>query len=137
VGEYPFAARSAGVDPAKMRLIALLLCGVFCALGGAALALGSLVAFKENMTEGRGYIAFTAVIFGGGGPIGAALASLFFGFAEAIGIQSQLFAKDLPIPSQVILMLPYVLTVVAVFISGLASGGRNRQPGAFGELRDG
>ncbi|MEI2690980.1 MAG: ABC transporter permease [Anaerolineae bacterium] len=137
VGEYPFAARSAGVDVARMRLIALLLCGVFCALGGAALALGSLVAFKENMTEGRGYIAFTAVIFGGGGPIGAALASLFFGFAEALGIQSQLFAKDLPIPSQMILMLPYILTVVAVFISGLASGGRNRQPGAFGELRDG
>ena len=55
--------------------ISLLLCGVFCALGGAALALGSIVAFKENMTEGRGYIAFTAVIFGGGGPVGAALAS--------------------------------------------------------------
>ena len=134
VGEYPFAARSAGVDPAKMRLIALLLCCVFCALGGAALALGSLVAFKENMTEGRGYIAFTAVIFGGGNPIGAALASLFFGFADAIGIQSQLFAKDLPIPSQVVLMLPYGLTVIAVWISGIASGGRSRQPGAVGDL---
>lgn len=137
VGEHPFAARSAGVDPGRMRLVALLLCGVFCALGGAALALGSIVAFRENMTEGRGYIAFTAVIFGGGGPIGAALASLFFGLAEAVGIQTQLFAKDLPIPSQFVLMLPYVLTVIAVFVSGLAAGGRSRDPGAFGELRDG
>lgn len=137
VGEHPFAARSAGVDPGRMRLAALLLCGVFCALGGAVLALGSIVAFRENMTEGRGYIAFTAVIFGGGGPIGAALASLFFGLAEAVGIQTQLFAKDLPIPSQFVLMLPYVLTVIAVFVSGLAAGGRSRDPGAFGELRDG
>lgn len=56
---------------------------------------------------------------------------------HAVGIQSQLFAKDLPIPSQVVLMLPYVLTVIAVWISGIASGGRSRQPGAFGELRDG
>ncbi|MFO1539955.1 MAG: ABC transporter permease [Chloroflexota bacterium] len=137
VGEHPFAARSAGVDPGRMRLAALLLCGVFCALGGAALALGSIVAFRENMTEGRGYIAFTAVIFGGGGPIGAALASLFFGLADAVGIQTQLFAKDLPIPSQFVLMLPYVLTVIAVLVSGLAAGGRSRDPGAFGELRDG
>ncbi len=137
VGEHPFAARSAGVDPARMRLVALLACGVLCALGGAALSLGSIVAFRENMTEGRGYIAFTAVIFGGGGPIGAAVASLFFGFAEAVGIQTQLVARDLPVPSQFILMLPYILTIVAVFISGLAAGGRSRLPGAFGELRDG
>lgn len=136
VGEFPFAARSAGISPSRMRLVALLAAGVLCAIGGADLALGSLGAFKENMTEGRGFIAFTAVIFGGGGPLGTVLASLFFGAADAIGIQSQLAARDLPVPREFVLMLPYALTVVAVWVSGILAGGRHRQPGAYGELRE-
>ncbi len=68
-GEHPFAARSVGVNPSRIRLIALCLGGVLCALGGAELALGSLTIFAYGMTAGRGFMGFSAVIFGAGHPI--------------------------------------------------------------------
>ncbi|MEX1171704.1 MAG: ABC transporter permease [Chloroflexota bacterium] len=137
VGEYPFAARSAGTSPAAMRLVALLVTGALCGLAGADLALGSLNAFLENMTSGRGYIAFTAVIFGAGDPIGAVLASLFFGLADAAGIQTQLVTQGLPVPREFILMLPYLLTVLAVWASSATRGRGSQMSGAFSELREG
>ena len=135
VGEYPFAARSVGVDPARMRLIALVVGGMLCALGGAELSLGSLASFSEAMTQGRGYIAFTAVLFGAGDPVGAALAGLFFGFTEALGIQSQLAATS-AIPREFVLMLPYVVTVIAVLISGILRRRQLDAAAGFVELRD-
>src|SRR6202012_2398672 len=65
-GEHPFAARSVGVSPSRMRLIALLAGGVLCAIGGAELSTGSLQIFAQNMTAGRGFMAFAAVVFGAG-----------------------------------------------------------------------
>jgi simple sugar transport system permease protein len=133
VGEYPFAARSAGASPSRLRLLALLLGGVLCALAGADLALGGLEAFTPGMTAGRGYIAFTAVVFGAAGPIGAALASLFFGAADALGIVAQL--EKWPVPVEIVMMLPYVLTLVAVSIAGrLGRAGASAQAG-YAELR--
>ena len=137
VGEYPFAARSAGTSPARIRLIALFGTGTLCALGGTELALGSLNAFTQDITSGRGFIAFTAVIFGGGDPAGATLASLFFGFAEAAGIQTSLGSGALPLPREFILMLPYLFTILAVWISSVVRGRSGQIPGAFGELREG
>jgi ABC-type uncharacterized transport system permease subunit len=137
VGEFPFAARSAGTSPARMRLVALLATGVLCSLAGTELSLGSLNAFTQDITSGRGFIAFTAVIFGGGNPIGAALASLFFGFAEALGIQTSLASQGLPVPREFILMLPYLFTIFAVWLSSVLRRSSSQVGGAFGELREG
>jgi ABC-type uncharacterized transport system permease subunit len=134
VGEYPFAARSAGVNVGAVRCGALVATGVFCALGGAELSLAAINSFGENMTQGRGYLAMTAVLFGTGHPIGAAVASLFFGMADALGIQSQLSSHHL-LPVQFILMLPYVLTIVAISISS-ALRSRRGAPAVFAELRE-
>lgn len=121
-GEHPLAARSVGVNPSLMRLIALGLGGVLCALGGAELALGSLQLFSVNMTAGRGFMAFAAVIFGAGHPLGAAAASLFFSLVEALGIKAQLAFGEAA-SHNLVLALPYLATVLGVWISGRLRGG--------------
>lgn len=136
VGEYPFAARAAGVSPARVRLQALVLCGVLCGLAGAELSLGQLRAFTENITQGSGFIAFSAAIFGSAMPIGTAISSLFFGLANALGIQTQLETEGLNIPRELILAVPYLLTIAAVWYASARRKGRAGLVG-FGELRDG
>lgn len=133
-GEHPFAARSVGVDPSRMRLIALCLGGVLCALGGAELALGSLTIFAYGMTAGRGFMGFSAVIFGGGHPLASAAAALFFSIVGAIGIRAQLLFGN-RVPNDLLLALPYIATVIGVWISGRLRGGA-RAASSFGELRD-
>jgi simple sugar transport system permease protein len=117
-----------------MRLIALSIGGVLCALGGADLALGSLQIFSINMTAGRGFMAFAAVIFGGGHPFGVAGAALFFTIVENLGITAQLMFGN-TIPSSFVLMLPYLATVLGVWISGRLRGGAQSLLGTT-ELRD-
>jgi ABC-type uncharacterized transport system permease subunit len=121
-GEHPFAARSVGVDPARMRLIALVIGGVLCALGGAELALGRLQIFSVGMTAGRGYMAFAAVSFGAMNPVGSALAAAFFSVAEYLGIKGQLAFGNLA-PPELILSLPYLATVLGVWLSSRLRGG--------------
>jgi ABC-type uncharacterized transport system permease subunit len=121
VGEYPFAARSAGISLPKTRLMALLIGGVLCGLAGCELSMGNLNSFTPDMTNGLGYIAFTAVVFGAASPIGTALASISFGITNAIGIQAQLQRWDVPI--ELVQMLPYVLTLIVVAIAGAAKRG--------------
>jgi simple sugar transport system permease protein len=133
-GEHPFAARSVGVEPSRMRLAALVIGGVLCAVGGAELAAGSLQIFAQNMTAGRGFMAFAAVIFGGAHPVGSAFAALFFSVVGAIGIKAQLsFGAD--VPHDLLLTLPYVATVFGVWLSAKIRGGTNA-PAGFTELRD-
>jgi simple sugar transport system permease protein len=132
-GEHPFAARSVGADPARMRLIALALGGVLCALGGAELALGSLQIFAYNMTAGRGFMGFAAVIFGGGHPLGATAAALFFSVVGALGIRAQLVFGD-RIPHDLLLALPYLATIVGIWLSGYLRGSAATASSA--ELRD-
>lgn len=134
-GEYPFAARSAGVRTDRMRLVALMITGALCALAGAELALGSVSGFSENMTNGRGFIAFSAAIFGLGSPIATACASAFFGFAESLGIQAQVTSVS-AIPVQFILALPYLVTIVAVTITGIVRREDIEVTAAFNELRE-
>jgi len=134
-GEHPFAARSVGVNPSRMRLIALSLGGVLCALGGAELALGSLQIFAYGMTAGRGFMAFSAVIFGAGHPIGSVGAAFFFSIVGALGIRAQLLFGD-RVPHDLLLTLPYVATIVGVWISGRLRGGAKAAATGFGELRD-
>jgi ABC-type uncharacterized transport system permease subunit len=133
-GEHPFAARSVGIDPSRMRLFALCLGGVLCALGGAELALGSLQIFAYNMTAGRGFMAFAAAIFGAGDPLGAAGAALFFAVVGTASIRAQL-VFGAAVPRELLLALPYVATVAGVWISRKLRGGA-KAPGSFGEFRD-
>jgi len=133
-GEHPFAARSAGVHPARMRLLALVLGGVLCALAGAELAAGSLQIFSQNMSAGRGFMAFAAVIFGVSHPIGASVAALFFAVVGALGIRAQIvFGND--IPSDLLLALPYIATVFGLWLSTQLRGGIKANQN-LGELRD-
>lgn len=133
-GEHPFAARSVGINPAVMRLVALMVGGVLCALAGAELAAGSLQIFTQNMTAGRGFMGFAAVIFGAGHPIGASLAALFFAVVGALGIRAQL-AFGNRVPHDLLLALPYIATVVGIWLSTQLRGGTKAANG-FGELRD-
>jgi simple sugar transport system permease protein len=133
-GEHPFAARCVGVSPSKMRLLALVTGGALCALGGADLALGTLHTFSVNMTAGRGFMGFAAVIFGAGDPFGSALAALFFSAVESFGIAVQIrFGEQV---SQVALLaLPYLATVLGLWLSAVA---RRRKGTAIpaSEMRD-
>ncbi len=112
-GSDTFAARSAGVNIALTRLVTLALAGACCALAGAELALANVQSFSENMTQGRGYLAFIAVLLGGLVPFGVAAASLFFGLADGVGVRSQLDLHGV-IPVQFIQMLPYLCTIGAM-----------------------
>lgn len=132
VGEFPFAARSAGHSPSVTRLIALILSGVLIALGGSELALGGLNSFSQGMTAGRGFVAFTAVIFGAALVWGVAAACVFFGISTAVGIAAQLQGWEVPI--QFVLALPYVLTIIAVAIAASASRKRSGASAGFAEL---
>jgi simple sugar transport system permease protein len=89
----------------------VLISGALAALGGAYLSIGQSSLFTRNMTAGRGFIALAALIFGKWDPVGALLACLFFGFAEAVAIRMQ---GTVDIPNQFIQMIPYVLTMVVL-----------------------
>jgi ABC-type uncharacterized transport system permease subunit len=112
VGEFPLAASAAGVAGWKYQFYAVLTSGMLSGLAGAWLVLSSLGMFTENMSAGRGFIALAAIIFGDAEPLRVAAASLIFGMAEALGIRLQ----GLGIPPQVVLMLPYLVTVASLTV---------------------
>jgi general nucleoside transport system permease protein len=114
LGEHPRAADTVGVNVLRGRWVAVLISGAMAGLAGANLTLEQVGSFTENMTNGRGFIALAANIFGRWTPGGAYLASLLFGFADALQLKLQLFSDKINIPSQFFLMLPYVLTVIVL-----------------------
>jgi general nucleoside transport system permease protein len=124
-GEVPEAVDTAGVSVSRMRYYGVALSGLLAACGGVYLSMGILSAFTEGMTNGRGFIALAALIFGRWNPIGAAGAALLFGFALAVTYQ----VPQEVIPLEFIQMLPYVLTIVAL----AAFGGRAIAPAAIGK----
>ena len=126
VGENPKAADTVGVNVFKLRYLGVALSGVLAGLAGAYLSIGQLNIFTENMTNGRGYIALAAVIFGKWSPWGAFGACLLFGFADALQISLQNAGVNLP--SEFLLMLPYLLTLIA--LAGFI--GRSNPPAAVG-----
>lgn len=101
---------TSGVSADGIRIRALILCGILCGLAGAFLSLGYVTLFTENMSAGRGWISLAAVILVSGNPVGIALVSLLFGFADGLG----LFMQQ-TLPSQFTSMVPYVATLVALF----------------------
>ncbi|NLF03429.1 MAG: ABC transporter permease [Actinomycetales bacterium] len=126
VGEHPLAADTVGIKVERTRYRALLIAGAVVGFGGAYYTLVSVSAFNRNMTAGAGFIALAAVIFGKWDPVRAALAALLFGFASAL--EGAMSVVGSPVPSQFMLMLPYVVTLFAV--AGLV--GRSRAPAASG-----
>ncbi len=120
-GEHPLALETIGISVYKTRYLAILFSGLTSGLAGAYLSIENLKTFTEGMTEGRGFIALAANISGGWNPIGSFLASLFFGFANALQLRLQTI-KFITIPSEVFTIFPYVITVIAV--AGLVRGSR-------------
>lgn len=127
VGEHPQAADTVGIPVERVRYRGLMVAGAVAGMGGAFYTVVSINQFGRDMTAGAGFIALAAVIFGGWDPIKAALAGLLFGFAT--NLQSVLSVVGSPVPSQFMLMLPYVVTILAV--AGLV--GKSRAPAASGE----
>lgn len=111
-GEHPEALETTGVSARKMKYLSSIICGVFCGFAGAHLSLGYLTLFTENMSANRGFIALAAIIFGASNPLKTFGAALLFGFFDALGIRLQVVGM----PSQFTQMIPYLVTVIALFI---------------------
>ncbi|MBC6496171.1 ABC transporter permease [Microbacterium sp. 4-7] len=127
VGEHPQAADTVGIKVNATRFWNVLLAGAIAGIGGAYFTLVSVPQFGKDMTAGLGFIALAAVIFGRWDPIRATLAALLFGFAT--NLQNLLSILKTPIPGEFMLMLPYVVTLLAV--AGFA--GQIRGPAASGK----
>jgi general nucleoside transport system permease protein len=125
-GEHPQAAEAVGVNVAVFRYACVIASGMLAAAGGAFLSIGDVPIFTTGMTQGRGFIALAAVIFGNWNPIGTLGASLLFGASQAFQIQAQ--AAGLPISKDLLIALPYILTLVA--ITGLVR--HSRPPAGLG-----
>jgi simple sugar transport system permease protein len=126
VGEHPVAADTVGIRVYAVRYRNVIVSGVLAGIGGAYLTIGSVGSFAKGMSSGEGYIALAAMIFGRYTPFGAIGAALLFGFCTQL--QSILSTMNVPIQSNLLLMTPYVVTIVVV--AGLV--GRVRPPRAEG-----
>jgi len=122
IGEKPMAADAAGIHVERMQTIACLINGLLGGAGGAYLIISQIGKFSDSMTAGNGYIALAAVILGRYCPSGVFFAALLFGIAN--GAQIRLQTLGLNIPTQVLAMLPYVVTLLAL----VATSGRSREP---------
>jgi len=129
LGEHPRAVETVGINVYRGRWVAVLMSGALAGLAGANLTIEQVGSFTENMTNGRGFIALAANIFGRWTPVGSYLASLLFGFADALQIKLQILRGVINVPPQLFLALPYVLTVVV--LAGVM--GRAVGPAAVGE----
>jgi simple sugar transport system permease protein len=126
VGENPAAAVAAGVAPNRVRWFALLFGGAFGGLSGGCLAVAQAGTFAEGMSAGRGFIAIAIVALGRWSPVGVGVAALLFGAASALQFVFQ--SLGWPVPYQLFLALPYVLTLAA--LAGVV--GRHSPPAALG-----
>jgi ABC-type uncharacterized transport system permease subunit len=126
VGEHPVAADTVGIRVIVMRYQNVILAGLIAGVGGAYFTIGSVGSFGIDMTSGEGYIALAAMIFGRYTPFGAICAALLFGFTTQL--QSILSSLNVPIESNLLLLTPYVVTIIVV--AGLI--GRVRGPRAEG-----
>jgi len=129
LGEHPRAADTVGINVIRGRWMAVLFSGLMAGLAGANLSLEQVGGFSDTMTNGRGFIALAANIFGRWIPGGGYLASLLFGFADALQLKLQLFSDKIQIPPQFFLMLPYILTVIVL----AGAVGRAVAPAALGK----
>lgn len=126
VGMNATAARSLGLKATRLQVLAIVMCGVLCGMAGAQLSLGQVTMFTEGMTAGRGFIALVAMMLGQAHPLGILASSFLFGLMDALSIRLQGFS----LPTQFTAMLPYVLTIAAMFFlkdKGASSAGSSQQ----------
>jgi len=127
VGEHPKAADTLGVNVYLMRYVNVIIGGIIAGIGGAYFTIGSVGRFDEQMTSGKGFIGLAATIFGKWNPFGAFTSSLIFGFADSLQVKLQILR--VPIPSEFLLMAPYIVTMV--ILTGVV--GRAIPPAADGQ----
>ena len=127
VGEHPKAADTLGVNVYLTRYINVIIGGIICGLGGAYFTVGSVGRFDEIMTAGKGFIGLAAMIFGKWNPVGAYTSSMIFGFADSLQVKLQILRT--PIPSEFLLMAPYIVTMI--ILTGVV--GRAIPPAADGQ----
>jgi general nucleoside transport system permease protein len=126
VGEHPVAADTVGIRVIATRYRNVIICGLIAGIGGAYFTIGSVGSFGVDMSSGEGYIALAAMIFGRYTPLGAVGAGLLFGFTTQL--QSIMSSINVPIQSDLLLLTPYVVTIIVV--AGLV--GKVRGPRAEG-----
>jgi len=125
VGENPAAADTLGVSVSTVRYFTVTIGGILSGVAGASLSIALLNVFQQNLTNGIGFIAVALVYFGGWRPLGVLFGSLLFSMINSLQIWVQVLG--IPIPSDIAIMLPYILTILVL----VASSGRFRQPSAL------
>lgn len=123
VGQFPEAAKTAGIRVNQVKYQAMLISGLIGGLAGAHLSLGYSTQFIENMTNSRGFMGVAAMYFGGANPGLTAVGCLLFGFSDSVGARLQAYG----IPSQFVLMMPYIVTVAVLSISMIVKMTANRK----------
>lgn len=127
VGEHPAAADTLGVNVSALRYICVTLSGILAGFGGASVTLAIVSNFTPTAISGQGFIALAAVIFGKWKPHGVYGACILFGFAQALTVI--VGGDNFVIPSQILAMLPYVLTLIVLVLFV----GKSHAPKAAGE----
>jgi simple sugar transport system permease protein len=125
VGENPDAADSLGVNVARIRYFTIILGGILSGIAGASLSIALLNVFQQNMTSGLGFIAVALVYFGGWKPAGVLWGALLFSMVNSLQLWIQVLG--IPVPSDIAVMMPYVLTILVL----VASVSRVRSPSAL------
>ena len=115
VGENPEAADTLGVSVSGVRYFTQIFGGVMSGVAGASLSIALLNVFQQNLTSGLGFIAVALVYFGGWRPLGVLVGSLIFSMVNALQLWVQVL--NIPIPSDIAVMMPYVLTILALVIA--------------------
>ena len=131
-GENPHAAETVGINVIKIRYQAVILGGLIAGVGGVWFSMESQGGFQDNMTNGAGFIALAALIFGRWHPFGAFAGAMLFGFTRALGARFQILqveVGDFSIPSEFWQSLPYVVTIIVV----AGAVGRSIPPAAVGQ----
>ena len=124
VGENPSAAESVGISVPKIGYISFAFCGVFAGLSGAFLSMSWVTFFMKNMVNGRGYIGLSAQNMAGGAPVGSALASLLFGFADSLSITLK---NQTTFPTEFLNMIPYLATILAIIVTSIIAINKKRR----------
>jgi len=115
VGQNPEAADTLGISVARVRYITVIIGGVFAGLSGASLSIALLNVFQQNITSGQGFIAVALVYFGAWNPFRVMLGCLLFSMVNALQLWIQVL--NIPIPSDLALMMPYILTIIALMFA--------------------
>jgi simple sugar transport system permease protein len=115
-GENPAAADSLGVSVRQVRYVTVTLGGLLSGVAGASMSIALLNVFQQNMTSGLGFIAVALVYFGGWRPRGVLLGALLFSMVSALQLRLQLI-PDWPIPSDLMVMTPYIVTIIALVLT--------------------